>query len=300
VVAAQDCYGATYALLSRLLASQGVTPRFVDTADFAAVETAFAAARAAGAPAAALIVETISNPLLKVADLPALAELTHAAGATLIVDNTFASPYLCRPLELGADYVVHSATKYLGGHGDVLGGVVVTGKERRRELNEINKLVGANLGPQEAWLVLRGIKTLPLRVQRQCENASQVAAWLADHPMVSHVNYPGLASHPQHALAARLLERGAFGAMISFDIRDGDRARVFSLMEALQLVLPATTLGDVYSLALYPAHSSHRALDPDLRRRIGIGDGLVRLSVGIEDPADIIADLAQALVTLER
>ena len=300
VVAAQDCYGATYALLSRLLASQGVTPRFVDTADFAAVEAAFAAARDAGAPAAALIVETISNPLLKVADLPALAELAHAAGAALIVDNTFASPYLCRPLGLGADYVVHSATKYLGGHGDVLGGVTVTSAARRRELNEVNKLVGANLGPQEAWLVLRGIKTLPLRVQRQCENASQVAAWLANHPGVVHVNYPGLASHPQHALAARLLERGAFGAMISFDIRAGDRARVFRFMEALRLVLPATTLGDVYSLALYPAHSSHRALDPDLRRRIGIGDGLVRLSVGVEDPADIIADLAQALTTLER
>ena len=242
-------------------------------------------ARAAGAPAGALIVETISNPLLKVADLPTLAELAHAAGAALIVDNTFASPYLCRPLGLGADYVVHDATKYLGGHGDVLGGVTVTGSAvRRRELNEVNKLVGANLGPQEAWLVLRGIKTLPLRVQRQCENASQVAAWLAGHPTVSRVNYPGLAFHPQHALAARLLERGAFGAMISFDIRDGDRARVFRFMEALRLVLPATTLGDVYSLALYPAHSSHRALDPDLRRRIGIGDGLVRLSVGIEDP----------------
>ena len=300
VVAAQDCYGATYALLNRLLASQGVTPRFVDTADFTAVEAAFAVARAADAPAVALIVETISNPLLKVADLPALAELAHAAGAALIVDNTFASPYLCRPLKLGADYVVHSATKYLGGHGDVLGGVIVTSAARRRELNEINKLVGANLGPQEAWLVLRGIKTLPLRVQRQCENASQVAAWLADHPRVSRVNYPGLAAHPQHALAARLLERGEFGAMISFDIRDGDRAAVFRFMEALRLVLPATTLGDVYSLALYPAHSSHRALDPDLRRRIGIGDGLVRLSVGIEDPADIIADLAQALAALER
>ena len=300
MVAAQDCYGATYALLNRLLASQGVTPRFVDTTDFEAARAAFESARSVGAPAVALIVETISNPLLKVADLPALAQLAHAAGAALIVDNTFASPYLCRPLGLGADYVVHSATKYLGGHGDVLGGVTVTSQERRRELNEINKLVGANLGPQEAWLVLRGIKTLPLRVQRQCENAAQVAAWLADHPGVSHVNYPGLASHPQHALAARLLERGAFGAMISFDIRDGDRARVFRFMEALRLVLPATTLGDVYSLALYPAHSSHRALDPDLRRRIGIGDGLMRLSVGIEDPADIVADLTQALARLEH
>ena len=295
VVAGYDVYGATYALLSRLLATQGVTTCFVDAADLDAVGATLAAARSSSARPVALIVETISNPLLKVADLPALAEVTHAANAALIVDNTFASPYLCRPLGLGADYVVHSATKYLGGHGDVLAGVVVTSQERRRELNEINKLVGANLGPQEAWLVLRGVKTLPLRVQRQCENAVQVAAWLAVHPQVSQVNYPGLVSHPQHALAARLLERGVFGAMMSFDIRDGDRARVFRFMEALRLVLPATTLGDVYSLALYPAHSSHRALEPELRRRIGIGDGLVRLSVGIEDPADIIADLAQAL-----
>ncbi len=177
----------------------------------------------------------------------------------------------------------------------MLGGVIVTSAARRRELNEINKLIGANLGPQEAWLVLRGLKTLPLRVQRQCENARRVAEWLAGHPRVSRVNYPGLASHPQHGLAARLLERGEFGAMISFDIRDADRPAVFRFMEALRLVLPATTLGDVYSLVLYPAHSSHRALDPALRRRLGIGDGLVRLSVGIEDPADIIADLGQAL-----
>ena len=290
VVAAQDCYGATYALLSKLLASQGVATHFVDTADLGAVRATLAAARPA-----ALLVETISNPLLKLADLPALAELAHGAGAALIVDNTFASPYLCRPLALGTDYVVHSATKYLGGHGDVLGGVIVTSAARRRELNEINKLIGANLGPQEAWLVLRGLKTLPLRVQRQCENARRVAEWLAGHPRVSRVNYPGLASHPQHGLAARLLERGEFGAMISFDIRDADRPAVFRFMEALRLVLPATTLGDVYSLVLYPAHSSHRALDPALRRRLGIGDGLVRLSVGIEDPADIIADLGQAL-----
>lgn len=290
VVAAQDVYGATYALLSRVLAPQGVTVRFVDGADAAAVAAAIAETRPA-----ALICETISNPLLKLADVPRLAEMAHAAGAVLIVDNTFASPYLFRPLRHGADYVVHSATKYLGGHGDVLGGVVVTSAERRTALNELNKLVGGNLGPQEAWLVLRGLKTLPLRLQRQCDNAAQVARWLADHPRVAAVNYPGLATHPQHALAARLLERGAFGAMISFDLRDGSREKVFRFMEALKLVLPATTLGDVYSLALYPAGSSHRALDAETRRRIGIGDGLVRLSIGIEDPNDIIADLDQAL-----
>jgi cystathionine gamma-synthase/methionine-gamma-lyase len=292
VVAAQDIYGATYALLHRVLATQGVTVRFVDGTDAAAVAAAMADRQARPA---ALICETISNPLLKVADVPRLAEIAHAAGAALIVDNTFASPYLCRPLALGADYVVHSATKYLGGHGDVLGGVVVTNAERRTALNEINKLVGGNLGPQEAWLVLRGLKTLPLRLQRQCDNAVQIAAWLAGHPCVAGVNYPGLAAHPQHALAGRLLERGAFGAMISFDLRAARQETVFRFMEALKLVLPATTLGDVYSLVLYPAGSSHRALDAEARRRVGIGDGLVRLSVGIEDAADIIADLDQAL-----
>jgi cystathionine gamma-synthase/methionine-gamma-lyase len=297
VVAAQDVYGATYALLNRLLATQGVTVRFVDATAPDAVEATLVAVRAAGTPPAALLVETISNPLLKLADLPRLAELAHAHAAAFIVDNTFATPYLCRPLTHGADYVVHSATKYLAGHGDVLGGVTVTTAERRNVLNEINKLVGANLGPQEAWLILRGLKTLPLRVQRQCTNAAQIARWLADHPRVAKVNYPGLAEHPQHALAARLLERGAFGAMISFELRDGDRPRVFRFMEALRLILPATTLGDVYSLVLYPAMSSHRALPVEERRRLGIGDGLVRLSVGIEDPADIVADLEQALST---
>jgi len=290
VVAAQDVYGATYALLNRMLASQGVTVRFVDGTDLAAV-----AAAVAELQPVAVVAETISNPLLKLADVPRLAEISHGVGAALIVDNTFASPYLFRPLQHGADYAVHSATKYLGGHGDVLGGVVVTSAARRTALNEINKLVGGNLGPQEAWLVLRGIKTLPLRMQRQCDNAAQVARWLIDHPCVTQVNYPGLPSHPQHALAAELLERGAFGAMISFDLKDGSQKLVFRFMEALKLVLPATTLGDVYSLVLYPAGTSHRALDAEARRRVGIGDGLVRLSVGIEDPADIMADLDQAL-----
>ncbi len=289
VIAARDVYGATYALLDRLLASQGVTVRFVDIADFDAVGAALAVA-----PAVALVVETISNPLLKVADLPRLAQLAHAQGAALIVDNTFATPVLCRPLAWGADTVVHSATKYLGGHGDVLGGVVVSSTARRAALLEINRLVGANLGPQDAWLIQRGLKTLPLRVERQCANAAQIAMWLTGHPRVAHVNYPSLPAHPQHALAGQLLG-GAYGGMISFDLRDAGRAEVFRFMEALRLIQPATSLGDVYTLTLYPAMSSHRALTPEMRRAIGIGDGLVRLSVGIEDAGDIIADLAQAL-----
>ena len=290
IVAAYDVYGATYALLSTLLKDLGVSAHFVDAADADAAGNTVRETRAA-----AVIVETLSNPLLKVADLPRLAQAAHDGGAALLVDNTFATPYLCRPLGSGADYVIHSATKYLGGHGDVLGGVVVTSEERRQRLFEINKLIGGNLGPQEAWLVLRGIKTLPLRVQRQCENALVVARWLAAHTAVCRVHFPGLASHPQYGLATRMLNRGLSGAMVSFELRDGTRERVFRFLEALKLIIPATTLGDVYSLVLYPAMSSHRALDPDVRRSYGISDGLVRLSVGIEDPADIIADLEQAL-----
>jgi cystathionine beta-lyase/cystathionine gamma-synthase len=290
VVAAQDVYGATYSLLNTLLSRQGVTTHFVDVADLDTMAKTISAVRPV-----AVLAETISNPLLKVADLKQLASMAHAVGAAFVVDNTFATPYLCRPAEMGADFVVHSATKYLGGHGDVLGGVVATSAERRRELVEIIKMTGGNLGPQEAWLVLRGIKTLPLRLERQCASAVHLAGWLATHGRISHVNFPGLPEHPQHDLAMRLLDHGHFGAVISFDIRDGDQAVVFRFMNALKLVLPGTTLGDVYSLTLYPAGTSHRSLDPATRRQIGIGDGLVRLSVGIEAVQDIIADLDQAL-----
>lgn len=299
VVAAHDVYGATYALLNRLLTAQGVTVCFVDAADLRAVEAAAKEVRPA-----ALLVETMSNPLLKVADLPALARISRAAGAAFIVDNTFATPVLCRPLALGADFVVHSATKYLGGHGDVLGGVVVVGERRRRaELNELNKLLGANLAPQEAWLAHRGLKTLPLRMERQCRNAQIVAEWLAAQGRVTRVNYPGLATHPQHGLAEALFDNPVlggplYGGMMSFDLQGAGRAEVFRFLEALRLVQPATTLGDVYTLTLYPAMSSHRALDAETRARIGIGEGLVRLSIGIEDPRDIVADLEQALAAM--
>jgi len=292
VAAAHDVYGATYAVLDRLLRGNGVDVRFVDVTDLASVRAALAETQPV-----ALVVETISNPLLKVADLPRLAEAAHAHGTALIVDNTFATPALCRPLALGADFSVHSATKYLGGHGDALGGVVATSSIRRWQLNEFNKLLGANLGPQEAWLIHRGIKTLPLRFQRQCANAAQLAAWLATQPAVARVNYPGLPGHPQHDLAAGLLG-GRYGAMVSFELRDAGRAEVFRFMDALRLIQPATTLGDVYTLVLYPAMSSHRALSPAMRRRIGIGDGLVRLSAGIEDATDLIADLEQALAAI--
>jgi cystathionine beta-lyase/cystathionine gamma-synthase len=294
VVAAADVYGATYALLEGLMSALEVRTRFVDITDLDEVAQAILAERPT-----ALLCEIISNPLMKVADVPALAALARESGAALIVDNTFASPYLLQPLAHGADYVVHSATKYLGGHGDVMAGVVVCSEERARDLRERQKLLGANLGPQEAWLALRGLKTLPLRMRQHCANALTVAQWLEAQPSIARVHYPGLPSHPQHAVARRLLGERGFGGMLSFDLRDAGQAEVFAFMEALELVLPATTLGDVYSLTLYPAHSSHRQLSPQVRAALGIGEGLVRLSVGIEQAEDIVADLAQALRGIE-
>ena len=290
VVAAQDIYGATYALLDQLMRSQGVTTRFVDATDLEAVDTACAELEPA-----ALLVETVSNPLLKVADLPVLADVAHRHGTALLVDHTFATPCLAQPLKLGADVVIHSSTKYLGGHGDVLSGVVVTSEERRADMFKVLKVTGANLGPQEAWLTLRGIKTLPLRMRQHCENGLAVARWLESHPKVRRANYPGLPSHPQHELAKRLFEDRGYGGMVSFDLAGAGQRQVFRFFEALRLCQPATTLGDVYTLVLYPSHSSHRALTPEERARVGIGDGLVRLSVGIEAVEDIIEDLGQAL-----
>jgi cystathionine beta-lyase/cystathionine gamma-synthase len=290
VVAAADVYGATYALLEQTLTELAVRVRFVDIANLDQVAQAISAEQPV-----ALLCEIMSNPLIKVANVPALVEIAHAAGAAFVLDSTFASPYLFRPLEHGVDYSIHSATKYLSGHGDVMAGVVACSAERGNDLRQRQKLLGANLGPQEAWLALRGLKTLPLRMRQHCDNAQAVAEWLDRQAGVAHVNYPGLPEHPQHELAGQLFAGRGFGGMVSFDLRDADQADVFCFMEALELVLPATTLGDVYSLTLYPAHSSHRLMTPEVRASVGIGDGLVRLSVGIEDASDIIADLSQAL-----
>lgn len=290
VVAAQDLYGATRVLLERLLTSLGVVVCTVDATDVDAVAAACARHRPA-----AVLVETVSNPLLRLADLPALAEIAHRHGAPLLVDNTFATPCLVQPLALRADAVIHSATKYLGGHGDALGGVVVTAAAQREALFEILKLGGANLGPQEAWLLLRGVRTLALRMRQHCENGLTIARWLQEHPRVSRVLYPGLPSHPQHALAQRLFGGRGYGGIVSFELAGAGRAEVFRFFDALRLFTPATTLGDVGSLVLYPAHSSHRGLSADERARLGISDGLVRLSAGIEAVEDLLDDLAQAL-----
>lgn len=290
LLAAYDIYGATYAICSRLFPELGVRTHFVDVTNLEGFAKTLSEIRPV-----AVILETISNPLMKVADIPAISRIVHQAGAKVIVDNTFATPVLFQPLKHGVDFCVHSTTKYIGGHGDVLGGAVVTSRENHATLHEIIKMTGGNLGPTEAWLTLRGLKTLPLRMRQHCQNALEVARWLEGHARIARVNYPGLASHPQHELAQKLFPPGIFGGMISFEIKDAGRAEVFRFMEALELIIPATTLGDVYSLVLYPPMSSHRALPPGERAKVGISDRLVRLSVGIEEAAEIIGDLEKAL-----
>lgn len=290
VVASRECYGATVTVLQNYFTRLGVRTIFTDMLDLTALEEVVQREKPRF-----VTFETVSNPLLHVADGPAITEIAHRAGALVLVDNTFTTPVVMRPAAWGVDMIVHSSTKYMGGHGDVTAGVVATTAALRHQLFEVNKAIGGILGPFEAWLVLRGLKTLALRMERHGANAAKVADWLVGHPAVAHVNYPGLADHPQHALMERLSLTGQYGGMISFDIAGADRAAAFRFMEALRLCIAATTLGDVYSLVLYPPMSSHRGLTPEQRAAIGIGDGLIRLSVGIEAVDDIIADLDQAL-----
>lgn len=289
IVAARDLYGVTYALLTETMAPLGVRTRFVEVARTEEVVAALKEERPR-----LFLLETMSNPLLVVPDLPLLAAAAHGVGALVLVDNTFATPYLLRPLEHGADFVVHSLTKYLAGHDDVLGGIVVTKGELETGVRRQAQVVGAVLGPNEAYLAHRGLKTLALRMRAHCENAARVATWLDGHPAVERVYFPGLSSHPQHKIAARLFRPGAFGGMVSFELA-GPAEATIAVMERLQLILPGTTLGCIHSLILHPARTSHRALSPEQRVAWGIGEGLLRLSVGIEDVEEIIADLEQAL-----
>jgi cystathionine gamma-synthase/methionine-gamma-lyase len=289
ILAAQDLYGGTSALLQNVLSAADVRSEFVDMTDLEAVEAALRIHHPV-----AVLVETMSNPLLKVVDVPKLAQLSHAAGARCIVDNTFATPCMFRPALHGADYVVHSATKYLGGHGDVLAGVVAGSHDGCSKARELQKLMGNVLGPNEAWLLLRGMRTLVLRVRQQCENAAAAARFLDTHPQVKKVYYPGLTSHPQFALCRRLFAANLHGAVLSFEIAGAAKSEVFRFMDALRIVSPATSLGDIASLILYPAHSSHRSLSQDQRERAGITETLLRLSLGIEEASDVVADLNRA------
>ena len=292
VLAAEQLYGSTATLLVQVFGASGAETRFVDSCDLAAVEKKIEELKPR-----AVVIETISNPLLRVADVPCIAEITRAADSTLIVDATFGTPCLQRPLELGADIVVHSATKYLSGHGDLTAGVVVADAPYDDALEQLRKLVGGVMAPFEAWLALRGLKTLPLRMRRQCENAEEVSAYLADHPKVAKVYHPGLKDHPDNEVACRVL--GGAGGLVSFELAvenpEEDRAAAFRFLNSLELCVRAPSLGDIYTLAIHPATASHRELSPSRRRRLGVKENLIRVSLGIEHPEDIIEDIEQAL-----
>ncbi|MGQ9548584.1 MAG: trans-sulfuration enzyme family protein [Roseiflexus sp.] len=290
ILAARDMYGATTLLLQEFFAARGTQIATCDMCDLNAVDAALEANRPD-----VLLVEQLSNPLLRVVDIQALAQRARVADARLVVDSTIVTPVLQQPLTLGADLVVHSATKYLGGHGDVAGGIVVTRTGLVRDtLRRQARLLGASLGPFEAYQILRGMKTLALRMRQQCRSAAEIATWLTTHPAVATVHYPGLACHPQHPLATEMFGK-LFGALVTFELRGASREALHRFFNALRLILPATTLGDVYTLASAPSMASHRELTPEQRAERGIGDGMIRLSVGIEETADIIADLRQAL-----
>jgi cystathionine beta-lyase/cystathionine gamma-synthase len=273
-----------------VLEPTGVDVRFVDVCDLDAVRAA-----AAESKPGCIVIETVSNPLLRVPQVDKLAEIAREVGAALVVDNTFATPLILRPLELGAHFGVHSVTKYLAGHGDVLGGAVITDKEHYETLRMLSRAIGPVLGPFESYLTMRGIKTFPLRMERQCANACRVAQWLAGHPRVERVYFTGDPAHPDAATIRRLFPPNLYGAMVSFELKDAGRAEIFRFMDALRLIVRATSLGDVHSMMLYPVMSSHREISPKHRERMGIRESLVRLSVGIEAPEDIIGDLEQAL-----
>jgi len=287
VAAAADLYGGTFRLLERVFKPWGLVPRYTEDPSpggFAAIV----------GPATKLVwIETPTNPMLQVLDIAAIAAVAHGRGALLAVDNTFASPCLQRPIELGADLVVHSTTKYLGGHSDVVGGAVAGSRALLEPIAFYQNAAGGVPGPFDAWLVLRGIKTLSVRMERHCANARPLASWLTEQPQVARVYYPGLAEHPNHDVARR--QMCDFGGMISIRLKGGgDSAR--QLLTRTRLFSLAESLGGVESLISHPATMTHASIPAEVRAARGVDDGLVRLSVGIEDLADLKADLEQALV----
>jgi cystathionine gamma-lyase len=286
IAAAADLYGGTFRLIERVFKPWGLTARYTDDpslAGFAKIVT----------PKTKLVwIETPTNPLLQVLDIAALAELSHKNGALFVVDNTFASPYLQQPLKLGADLVVHSTTKYLGGHSDVVGGALIGSKELVDRVQFHQNAAGGTPGPFDSYLTLRGVKTLAVRMDRHCANAAELAEWLVKHPNVEKVFYPGLKDHPGHAIAAKQMK--AFGGMVSIRVKGGGESTK-RFASRLKLFSLAESLGGVESLVCHPATMTHASIPVEVRTARGVDDGLVRLSVGIEDVADLRSDLDQAL-----
>ena len=291
VVACRDLYGGSYRIFTKLYQKFGIEFTFVDPSRLDEIDAAFTDRTKL------LWLETPSNPLLQIVDLAAAAALARRRGVLTVVDNTFATPYLQRPLALGADIVVHSTTKYLAGHNDVIGGAIVTDDSSlNEELKFFQNAVGAVPGPQDCFLVLRGVKTLSLRMERHCENAQRIAESLAKHPAVSKVYFPGLASHPGHDIAAR--QMSGFGGIVSFEVA-GDGEAALKFVSGVKLWTLAESLGSVKSLLCHPATMTHASVEPEVRRERGVLDSLVRLSVGIEDVRDLTKDLDQALAQVK-
>lgn len=289
VVVSDNTYGGTFRLFEYVLKKYGLEFSYVDTSVVENIERALR-------PATRMVfLETPTNPVMVLTDIGAASEIAHRAGVKVAVDNTFMSPYFQRPLELGADIVIHSTTKYLNGHSDGVGGaVIVADEEDALKLKFVQNAAGAIISPMDAWLVLRGIKTLPLRMRQHDANGRAVAAFLSEHPKVERVHYPGLPSHPQYELACR--QMSGFGGMISFDVGSLEKAR--TVLESVRLCSLAESLGGVETLISHPATMTHAIVPPQERQRLGITDGLVRVSVGCEDVEDIIADLDQALARI--
>lgn len=293
VLASQDLYGATTNLLQTIFGSFGIKTITADFSDLDGLR-----AKANEAKPRVLVAETISNPLLKVCDIDACAEIARAVSARLIVDNTFASPYLCQPLKHAADIVVHSATKFLSGHADAMGGIAISRDQAdSMALIGVMKLVGGVLSPWEAHQILRGLKTLAVRMDRHCENAAVLAEHLRNHPRIGRVYFPGFAATEQRDVVQRILRDKHMGALVSIELKDNSREAAFRFMDTLKLCVRSTSLGDVFTSVLHPPTASHRDLSPARRKQLGITDGLVRISVGIENINDIVADIEQALAT---
>ena len=287
VVSSPALYGGSFSTMRKLLPRWGVDTTLADSHRTEDMVAAFRPGTVA------CYTETIGNPRVPVADIPGLAAACRERGIPLVVDNTFASPYLCNPLTLGADVVVHSTTKYIGGHHDLTGGLAVAGHDILGDVREMSIDLGGIAGPLDAWLALRGVQTLAMRMERHCANAMALAEMLEAHPKVSAVWYPGLASHPDHELAARILPRGPSG-MVSFELEGGlDAGSRFQ--ESLEVALVGPSLGGTHTLATHPPTVTHTQMTPEERRAQGIADGMIRVSVGIEDPEDILEDFERAL-----
>jgi cystathionine beta-lyase/cystathionine gamma-synthase len=290
ILCSSDVYGSVYTMVEDTFPDLGSPAILMDFADLDRLEDVVRRQKPR-----VIYFEIVTNPMTKVIDAPAVVEIAHRHGAVVIVDNTFTTPYLLKPIDIGVDFVCHSVTKFLSGHGDVLAGSVGCYRKDFDRLHDLLVQVGCALGPNEAWLALRGLKTFALRMERHCANALEVARFLESHPLIERVRYPGLPSHSEHETAKRIFTAGRYGAMLSFDIADCDKNGAFRFLDSLKLILPATTLGDIYSLIVNPARTTHHQLGEDELAMMGISPGTCRMSVGIENIDDLKEDLDQAL-----